>query len=480
MTASVLVGLTLFVLSWIFASLLAYFLHKFYKIKDEIVIIKRRGNIVIKYTICAMIVFLISTPYQLIVSWDWSIGTQTHPILHTIALLFDDLVFIPYYVAALLSLLRYWLIYYDIQFSKSCLNLQWKSCINSNFDTLKSDKWFSKHRNNYGNQSFMIKRTTIICAVFCSIIIPTGWLYDFRVITIYLFPIVIVSLFSFILLALIFLSRKMPRDFQDNIHLRKEAVLISYSWITALLMYGLLSIIEVIIGRNLFTAFLVYVSAMIAAFATPFISTFWVMQQIKIHENVVFEYTIKHKNSGLELMQILGSEKLFELYMQHLIKEFSMECLLSLIEFTQFKKHAIEALMVDPKEFEHDEIIVFPESVPLSDIVYGKVNELDSCHIRVETNSNETSEETSQGTDVRELIKEKAHELYCKYVEMASEFEINISYKIRAGMMKTFSDCDKWMNNEMKDIELIRVFDTCIEEMIKLLNSSMHRFKFDK
>ena len=114
--------------SWVLAVILTCSLYQFYSYKLEMVIIKRRGDIVIKATICAIICFAITFPYGILVYvlLDEKIITQDDNPLHLAIILADDLVYIPYHLGVFLILLRYWLMYYDIQSSKSCLNLQWQ------------------------------------------------------------------------------------------------------------------------------------------------------------------------------------------------------------------------------------------------------------------------------------------------------------------------------------------------------------------
>ena len=223
---------------------------------------------------------------------------------------------------------------------------------------------------------------------------------------------------------------------------------------------------------------------MIAALTTPFISTFWVTVHIKRQEKILYEIELQRKVTGtdISLEEIFRNNDLFNLYMQHLIKEFSMECLLSLVEFTQYKQHAIQIFMIDDNEFQQDISFDFPADVPLSDIVYGDISGVKSeAMLRIESNSTgNASVSAPLEVNNMEIFKNKAHELYLKYVAMGSEFEINVSYRTRLGMDKIFGNYDKLMVLEMSEMEMVKVFDKCIEEMTKLLISSRHRFNHEQ
>ena len=94
--------------------------------------------------------------------------------------------------------------------------------------------------------------------------------------------------------------------------------------------------------------------------------------------------------------------------MQHLVNEFSMECLISLIEFQQFKVHLIETFHIQDVDVQ---IVGFTDTVPKSDIVY--------------------SEEAETANVILSSFKIKAHKLYSKYIETGSEYEINIPGTMR-------------------------------------------------
>ena len=132
-TAALLTMVMLSALSWVLASFLLYSLYQFQTLKNGMIIIKRRGDIVIKAATCAIISFTFSYPYTIViyVLSEEDIMAQNHNELSQAVILADDVVWIPYYIGLFLILLRYWFMYYDIQSSKSCLNLQWKVCINS-------------------------------------------------------------------------------------------------------------------------------------------------------------------------------------------------------------------------------------------------------------------------------------------------------------------------------------------------------------
>ena len=171
---------------------------------------------------------------------------------------------------------------------------------------------------------------------------------------------------------------------------------------------------------------------------------------------------IKVENSELEtksLDELLTNSVAFEAFMTHLCHEFSMENLLSLVEFLQFQKYmANEIGYYDDIDMDNDEnkeellcdIVVLPDIVPFSAIV----------------------------TDIDLNVKEKAYALYEKYIGDESVYTINISFRVRSKLNKYMKDQYEWMeNNEIGDHEMMNIFNNCCKEIRALMNDSYGRFK---
>ena len=96
------------------------------------------------------------------------------------------------------------------------------------------------------------------------------------------------------------------------------------------------------------------------------------------------------------------------------------------------------------------DVIVLPDTVPCSAIV----------------------------TDVNLSIKEKAYDLYQKYIGNESIYSINISFRVRLALNKYFENYDEWIGNDnIDDDEIMNIFDGCCSEIKRLMNDSFFRFK---
>ena len=136
------------------------------------------------------------------------------------------------------------------------------------------------------------------------------------------------------------------------------------------------------------------------------------------------------------------------------------ECVLSMIEFIQFKAKIYEdklrmtdqagAMSMDSVNEEMD-LFNLPTACPQSDIVF----------------------------DETKGFKQIALDLYQKYVEQGSEWEINVAYKTRGFYEDLFEDEAEWMANEEyeDDANLYALWDRAIGEMNSLIKAAFVRFK---
>ena len=205
-----------------------------------------------------------------------------------------------------------------------------------------------------------------------------------------------------------------------------------------------------------------------AWFMAPAISTFWVLKQLNAIElseqNEFRDRAPSMSSENMELHDVLMKDDLFDLFMQHLIREFSMENLLAIIEFTQFKKHAKDTFDIhDNNENVRDDIdYTFASTVPLSDIVYNGGNGNDK----------------TGGTDIERvrIFKMSAYKLYCKYVRWGAEFELNLSHRVRSKLEGLMGSYDKWIGSDSSEMEIVDIFDAALTELNSLLKGSMDRF----
>eukprot|EP01084_Bolivina_argentea_P249986 418663_1 len=448
-------ALILLILSLLYGICLMYYGYKFYQLRNEMIYIKRRGNIVTITAIASIIVQLFGYPLTLFLHWETPLKSNPKSVFFLVMDFVNDCLYsAPYYFGAFMILFRYWMIYYDIQFSYSCLNFAWKKCINNNIETLYKEMWYIEHRGTFGNESFMIKFVITIWIIFTMFLFTSAILLSLAIVKSDIIGhILSIVVFAIMFITLIKLWRKMPY-FNDNIYLYREFQIISYFWIGLLLIYFIAISVRVIIGSMLVTKFIGHFAVETASFIIPFLSTFWVLKHFKEYNLIQNMQMISTQNQNNILRNVLKDNDTLNLFMQHLLKSFSGECLLSFIEFTQFRSYAITELNINETDIEYCVNISIADNVPQSHIVYG--------------------EHTSN--DMLLSFKIKGLQLYNKYVKSGAEFEINLPYGTKCTLNEFFSNGNDYIN----ELDLIKIFDEAIIEMKRLLNYSKRRFQYEK
>ena len=146
---------------------------------------------------------------------------------------------------------------------------------------------------------------------------------------------------------------------------------------------------------------------------------------------------------------MLSSSVTYNAFINHLSKEYSIECLLSLTEMIQFREYMIHKFY--PKGFEADKLrIKLASDIPKSFIVTNK----------------------------RWDDKEKAYLLYTKYIRSGAELQINISAEERLKYDQMMGNYQEFMENgTIENMDLIKLFVPCCKQMIYLMIDSRKRFQ---
>ena len=188
---------------------------------------------------------------------------------------------------------------------------------------------------------------------------------------------------------------------------------------------------------------------------------------------------------NLPLKDILKHDQLFQSFMNVLSIELSNELLLALIELTQYYEYIHKYLRTNNVLIQSDinkpepimESISFPDNIPQSYIVHQKssFNSQNPNTLNV-NNDNTVSCSSPSRIHINAFLKEckqKAYELYKKYITKGATLQVNISYKSRKKldiiMKKDMKGCD--LN------ELLFIFDDVCNEIYSLMNDSYQRFQ---
>lgn len=196
-------------------------------------------------------------------------------------------------------------------------------------------------------------------------------------------------------------------------------------------------------------------------------------------------------------------------FMNHLIKEFSVENLCFLLEVIQFKKQLItdyDALFTftnGPTENTDDIIYVFsddsygwctklPKGLPLSSIIAKCTEQLDVATAE-ETVTVDTPQSIDDTDDINKKYKDQINEIYIKYIRADAPLQINISESSKLKFMAEIigmndlgmqsildtDDIDKDQTNDNKTDIYLKIFDNALREINDNLRDSFLRFKIN-
>ena len=179
----------------------------------------------------------------------------------------------------------------------------------------------------------------------------------------------------------------------------------------------------------------------------------------------------------IELIDIIQHPKGFELFIQHLLFEFSVECALSLIEMIQFEQYIYKCMQVHDllNEDGADETerclfrrIEFPSNIPLSYRIYGEIV----------TSIDEVKFDELDADKILVKCKDIAYQIAEKYIFNGSEYEINIRFSVRNRIKRQMKSYDDWMFNVKMDLsDLLNLYEPCCSAMYQLMTGTYDRFK---
>eukprot|EP01084_Bolivina_argentea_P139994 246225_1 len=430
---------------------------------------------------------------------------------------------------------RFWLLFFDVKWLNESLNVEWKRLINPKIGKVN---FFIDRRHDWGNKRWVLKRILIIVFIASAIVIGLRYKFDFAEIEDREWygeiPYLIFFFTPFITLGIILW--KIP-NFDDNIFIVREMKAVTFVLFFIIFSWFMQEMVESTHENdeniNIAVDAIFYIVIETCNFICILITTAYVMNKVKLllneqQQSIYLGNSVQNPQTALtdemaeyiqlnddlielqvdknkddeneiSLFQVLSHAKAFDLLVNHVAKEFSIECLLSYVEFIQFKQYMYNHLKLNYSieeikqkslqlfEAIHDrkgsfskteidvniynpndinslsfERIKFPSNVPRSHLIYED-------DINFETNN------------FKDRSKYKIYKLYCKYVKVGCELEINVSHRTRNALSSMIDHLDIWMNdNKYQDLDsifLMHIFDKSIVQMIDLLKSSFSRFR---
>eukprot|EP01083_Nonionella_stella_P276205 938367_1 len=221
------------------------------------------------------------------------------------------------------------------------------------------------------------------------------------------------------------------------------------------------------IAFNMFTCLCCYIMA--------FVSTHWATAQFtaqrkmhqplfeEMHLNQTLDEVQKDVKSRLSLEEVLSSRDGFDVFANHLVREFSIENLFFVFEMVQIKKELLKHQLIS----EQDVGVMIAIDFHRMDGLKRK----DSCIYTVDE------------------MKLSIEHIVTHYVVMGGEYPINISFQMREQLQSDYhklqqrntdsEDSGSMTQNDTAAVvkQYMSIFDECMEEIIDLMRyDSLVRF----
>eukprot|EP01083_Nonionella_stella_P040801 110602_1 len=386
-----------------------------------------------------------------------------------------------------LIFLRFYMMYFDVNYRISVLEGAWIALLDPN--TTKTN-WYLNQKEKYGNIRWVALRLLILYLLSISISIAMSLLMHNDIISIIL---------HFIAISVnIYIYNKSP-TFYDHYYMRDEMKAINIVcclYVSAQFAHYLYSLWFVEVTAWI-TLYIVIQITLISSLC--FVSTAWIVSIIcneygsynhavamdikpiasNNHEEeedddeeedeirmpvLVFMHRQKKHLEDIEISQkiklhrILSANESFTLFMQHLSRESFMACLLSFVEYVQFKQLLADNL-IDINRGTFGNAKLAP-SIPKSVIVHSSP-------------SNEAYD------DQQKLLKEykcRAYMLYNKYIKDGAEFQLDLPSDYKSALDPQIGELDKWVNSAINSDQLFHIFDNVIFSQYQIMWKSYQRF----
>eukprot|EP01084_Bolivina_argentea_P162247 282379_1 len=333
-------------------------------------------------------------------------------------------------------LCKTWMIYYNFKWTTYTLQYEWEAIINPKSN---ETNFYFNNRQKYGSVVWVAKRLAFIFFVlFVFSNIATSLIFGDNDYIVSITGVIILILTIFLPIgSYIVILCKTPalQKCNDIFYIHWESKIIAKILLLFSLLFVMMFILIAIILSisNEFNIHWIY-SLGFVPIASCLAAIIYVSSKLVVQKNMQSQLhyesakeakeqsiTIsrvpsiskgeKSSNPTFSLRQILSTKDTVHLFMLHLSKEYSMECLLSFIEFSQFLVYLQNK---DAKTENND--IEIPNELSQSNII------------------------TNKETD----FKQKAYDLYSKYIKRGCYYEINISGALRGSFFNLMNDYDRF------------------------------------
>eukprot|EP01083_Nonionella_stella_P033121 90687_1 len=351
-------------------------------------------------------------------------------------------------------LTKNWLIYWRYKWTRRVLQNQWQTLINGK----QTFNFYIANNHKYGKTSYVSKIAALGIAfeAICFIAFLISTLTKQAILELISGSIsMIFALIAMIIYGIIIC--KIP-SYNDTFHIHWESKLHGKLVFGLTIAMTVFLVIDMIIGMDRYlVGGLLFPLTSVVLCIMSCVSTFGVLNKNKA--------IIQHTNDtqfayGCTVEAVLSDPQVLNVFMNHLAKEFSMECLLFYIELCQYERYLIQTNSdhsIKRVSVNRVRLIEFPSYIPASAIVQCREYET------VET-----------------AMKIKAHKLYKKYIESGTELEVNMSFDLRFRFSNLMNNLPQFLSYKVKTNDMLLLFDKAKAEMKTLMFYALNRFQATK
>eukprot|EP01083_Nonionella_stella_P030824 84432_1 len=360
-------------------------------------------------------------------------------------------------------------IYYQHKYLYYMVQLDWQRIINTHIvqlhETMHTTNWYIQNHSKYGNLSYISKLFGcyhLICCILANAALFTPQIGG----------IISLSMFTPLILFYAVILHKTPSfehyediffiHWEHKHHARLISILILLQFIVAIAVQ-----VNVDHGTTLLCIFIALCTLVLGRM--HYVSTYGIIHKVRessrLGSSSTTALTTPQNRAHITLKTICSHHKSLNLFVVHLSKEFSMECLLSFIEFTQFQRYLLsmntnensKLHTIKDRDGKSNLLMGFPLNTPQSEII--------------------TKIHATKTSDIMTEVKLKAYALYHKYIAEQSEWEINLNYTQKRVMSTAFGQLDNLTCSDMNMNDTYELFEDVTKEMKRLLAFSLTRFK---
>eukprot|EP01083_Nonionella_stella_P056644 149045_1 len=448
----------------------------------------------------------------------------------------DTVIFISQFIHLLMQfvftffiVLRFWLLHFSVKYEMISANHHWKKIIDPNYvvqdsrpsmlaqyglqtnEQISHTAWIINNKHTWGNLKFCLKTGGVVFIVLFVTICVSQTLHAFYDANAFQLIRTVSSMITYGIFLLIWsvmlaIYCRTP-SFYDHIYVKQELSYLFHLMVGFFFVYIIFAVLFGFGNAKVYDAsyfgevLLLFHCVALGNLIVIHVFTYLPLSKlIKYHKprsrRSIFRVGLagaSHSRRKIALEDVLKNEHGFSSMLNHLAKEFSTEVLLSIVEFTMFKKYLYDNVlhMVGRDDRDHAMGIVDGATSPMevsmtpSTMTGRPPKKLSLIDVDVPYLVLPFEKLPKSAIVYNEDIsnKEKCYLLYEKYIRPGSEYEINISGGLRTKYRDMLDDKTKWMKQISFTIDMATMadlFDKCNEVNLGLMKHSFTRFRNGK